>query len=233
MNQAISFDAYLNKNRPDRDTILTAARFIANRWVDFRTSDKIRGEIQASAPNEPGLIGAVNSLDSDGDFLERFALAVLSVAWRDDQRLVEAAFDEAEGGLISKETTILGTTALIVFGLWTWQSNGGQTLHYQKTVRNPDGSFTTEERSERQPFPLDVPGIIRAFKEHDDPTFRPNKDQIEQAQKALVAAGYHLATDGVEGAHTDEAAAKYQRAQNLPVTGRLDRATLKQLGVVL
>ena len=157
MNQAISFDAYLNKNRPDRDTILTAARFIANRWVDFRTSDKIREEIQASAPNEPGLIGAVNSLDSDGDFLERFALAVLSVAWRDDQRLVEAAFDEAEGGLISKETTILGTTALIVFGLWTWQSNGGQTLHYQKTVRNPDGSFTTEERSERQPFPSTCP----------------------------------------------------------------------------
>ena len=137
MNQAISFDAYLNKNRPDRDTILTAARFIANRWVDFRTSDKIHEEIQASAPNEPGLIGAVNSLDSDGDFLERFALAVLSVAWRDDQRLVEAAFDEAEGGLISKETTILGTTALIVFGLWTWQSNGGQTLHYQKTGTKP------------------------------------------------------------------------------------------------
>ena len=106
MNQAISFDAYLNKNRPDRDTILTAARFIANRWVDFRTSDKIREGIQASAPNEPGLIGAVNSLNSDGDFLERFALAVLSVAWRDDHRLVEAAFDEAEGGLISKETTV-------------------------------------------------------------------------------------------------------------------------------
>jgi hypothetical protein len=232
MNEPITFDAYLNKNRPDRDTILTAARFIAERWGDFPTTDKIRQGIEASASDEPGLISEVNSLDYDNDFLERAALTVLSLAWGDDRGLVKEAFVEAEAALLSKETTVLGATALIVFGLWTWQSNGGQTLHYHKTARNFDGSFTTEERTERQPFPLDVPGIIRAFKEQDDPTFRPNKDQIQQAQKALVAAGYRIATDGLEGVHTDEAVAKYQRAQNLAVTGRLDRATLKQLGVV-
>jgi hypothetical protein len=233
MNEAITFDEYLNESRPDRDTILTVARFIANRWVDFPTLDKIRQGIEASAPDEPGLISEVNSLDHDNDFLERAALTVLSVAWGDDRGLVKEAFIEAEGALLSTGATLLGTTALIVFGLWTWQSNGGESFHYQKTWRNSDGSFTTEERTERQAFPLDVPGIIRALKEQDDPTFRPNKDQIQQAQKALVAAGYPIATDGLEGVHTDKAVADYQRAQNLPVTGRLDRATLKQLGVVL
>jgi hypothetical protein len=233
MNEAITFDEYLNESRPDRDTILTVARFIANRWVDFPTLDKIRQGIEASAPDEPGLISEVNSLDHDNDFLERAALTVLSVAWGDDRGLVKEAFIEAEGALLSTGATLLGTTALIVFGLWTWQSNGGESFHYQKTWRNSDGSFTTEERTERQAFPLDVPGIIRALKEQDDPTFRPNKDQIQQAQKVLVAAGYPIATDGLEGVHTDKAVADYQRAQNLPVTGRLDRATLKQLGVVL
>jgi hypothetical protein len=233
MNKAINFDAYLNKKRRDQDTILIAAQSIAKRLGDFPSPDKIRQALEANVPDEPGLISEVNSLDHDNDFLERAALTMFSLAWGDNRRLIEQAFDEAEAALISRETTVLGLTALIVFGLWTWQSNAGLTFHYQRTVRNYDGSFTTEERTERQPFPLDVPAIIRALKERDDPNFRPNKDQIQQAQKALVAAGYHIATDGVEGVHTDEAVTEYQRAQHLQVTGRLDQTTLRQLGVIV
>jgi hypothetical protein len=231
MSDALTFEAYLNQKKPDRETILMAAQSIAKLLGDFPSNDKIRQAIEASLADEPGLISDVNSLDQDGDFLERTALTMLSLAWEDKGPYIKQAFEEAEAALISKGTTLLGFTAMIVFGLWTWQSNGGETLHYQKTVRNSDGSFTTEEHIQRQPFPLDVPGIIRALREQEDPNFRPNKDQIEKAQKALVAAGYRIAIDGLEGAHTDDAVAQYQKAKNLQVTGRLDQATLRQLGV--
>jgi hypothetical protein len=233
MSDELTFEAYLNQKKRDRETILMAAQSIAKLLGGFPSADKIGQELKVNLRDEPGLINDVNSLDRDGDFLERTALTMLSLAWENKRHSIEQAFEEAEAALISKEGTLLGLTALIVFGLWTWTSNGGETFHYQKTVRNSDGSFTTEEHTERQPFPLDVPGIIRALKGQDDPNFRPNKDQIEKAQKALVAAGYHIATDGREGAHTDKAVSEYQRAKNLQITGRLDQATLRQLGVAV
>ena len=60
---------------------------------------------------------------------------------------------------------------------------------------------------------------------------KPN-DTTRRAQQALNAAGYNVgAPDGRAGAQTTAAVKKYQGDRHLPVTGRLDDATLKSLGI--
>jgi hyperosmotically inducible protein len=55
---------------------------------------------------------------------------------------------------------------------------------------------------------------------------------VRQAQEALKAKGFDPgAIDGVMGEQTREAIREFQKAEKLPVTGQLDPATLKGLGL--
>jgi hypothetical protein len=234
MNEAETFETYLNLERPDLDTILTAGRFVANKWADYRTHEKILIALEAEVSDKDELRDEIAALDGNPEFLERAALAVLSLTWGHDRALVEAAFEEAEGALVTTKVTVLGTAALLVIALWIWKSNAGELSYHTKTVRNSDGSYAMEETVERQPFPFDVISIIRALRgsePSDDPAFRPSKHQVQLAQKTLVAAGYRIAVDGEEGSETDAAVSKYQQAHHLASTGRIDRPTLIKMGV--
>jgi len=56
--------------------------------------------------------------------------------------------------------------------------------------------------------------------------------QLVRAQSQLATLGYYRgAVDGSFGPLTNRAIIQYQADYGLPVTGRLDRATLKSLGV--
>jgi peptidoglycan hydrolase-like protein with peptidoglycan-binding domain len=55
---------------------------------------------------------------------------------------------------------------------------------------------------------------------------------LVRAQAQLTSLGYYRGgVDGQFGPLTSRALAQYQSDYGLPVTGRLDRATLKSLGV--
>ena len=59
------------------------------------------------------------------------------------------------------------------------------------------------------------------------------RDETRQVQERLRSAGYNPgAADGVPGSQTVAALRQYQTAQGLPVTGLLDEATRKTLGLV-
>jgi peptidoglycan hydrolase-like protein with peptidoglycan-binding domain len=60
----------------------------------------------------------------------------------------------------------------------------------------------------------------------------PSSATIREVQRRLTSRGYPAGSaDGVMGRATRSALMDFQRAQNLPVTGRPDRATLAALGV--
>ena len=59
-----------------------------------------------------------------------------------------------------------------------------------------------------------------------------NKDDIVNVQKSLTDKGYHPGNaDGVLGPRTRAGIREYQKAEKLPVTGRLDAETAGKLGV--
>lgn len=58
------------------------------------------------------------------------------------------------------------------------------------------------------------------------------RDEARQAQERLRSAGFNAGTaDGVPGQQTITALRQYQKAHGLPVTGLLDEATRKALGI--
>jgi peptidoglycan hydrolase-like protein with peptidoglycan-binding domain len=61
---------------------------------------------------------------------------------------------------------------------------------------------------------------------------QPSSANIREVQRKLAERGYRPGTaDGVMGRTTRAALMEFQRAENLPVTGRADRATLAALGL--
>ena len=57
-------------------------------------------------------------------------------------------------------------------------------------------------------------------------------EQVRSVQQALQGKGMDPgATDGVMGPRTQEAVRNFQKAQNLPQTGRVDAQTLEKLGI--
>lgn len=59
-----------------------------------------------------------------------------------------------------------------------------------------------------------------------------NKEDIEKVQKSLADKGFHPGNvDGVLGPRTRAGIREYQKAEKLPVTGRLDAETAGKLGV--
>jgi peptidoglycan hydrolase-like protein with peptidoglycan-binding domain len=66
------------------------------------------------------------------------------------------------------------------------------------------------------------------------PIFRANKDQIMQAQKILKDRGFYAGEQtGKLNDDTRAGLKKYQTAENLKVTGTLNKITLEKMGVVL
>lgn len=66
------------------------------------------------------------------------------------------------------------------------------------------------------------------------PIFRASKDQIQQAQKILKDRGFY--TGEQTGKLDDDTRAglkKYQTAENLKVTGTLNKVTLEKMSIVL
>ena len=66
------------------------------------------------------------------------------------------------------------------------------------------------------------------------PVFRANKDQIMQAQSIVKERGFY--TGGQTGkldADTRAGLKKYQAAENIKVTGTLNKLTLEKMGITL
>ena len=66
------------------------------------------------------------------------------------------------------------------------------------------------------------------------PIFRATKDQINQAQTLLKNRGFY--TGGQSGKLDDatrDGLKKYQTAENIKVTGTLNKLTLEKMGIVL
>jgi peptidoglycan hydrolase-like protein with peptidoglycan-binding domain len=59
----------------------------------------------------------------------------------------------------------------------------------------------------------------------------PRRAEVMGVQNALNAKGYALTADGIFGKHTRAALRKYQKANGLKVTGRIDKATLRSLNI--
>ncbi len=73
-----------------------------------------------------------------------------------------------------------------------------------------------------------------AAKKPRKPIFRAAKDQIQQAQKILKDRGFYSGeqTGKLDG-DTRAGLKKYQAAENLKVTGTLNKVTLEKMGVTL
>jgi peptidoglycan hydrolase-like protein with peptidoglycan-binding domain len=56
-------------------------------------------------------------------------------------------------------------------------------------------------------------------------------EKIMAVQKALNGAGFTLKEDGMMGKQTHQALKKYQKDNNLKVTGKADKETMAKLGV--
>jgi len=66
------------------------------------------------------------------------------------------------------------------------------------------------------------------------PIFRANKDQIQQAQKILKDRGFYAGEQtGKLDDDTRAGLKKYQTAENIKVTGTLNKVTLEKMGVTL
>ena len=63
-------------------------------------------------------------------------------------------------------------------------------------------------------------------------TAGPAARYVREAQRALRNLGYQPGpVDGIVGPKTKEALAKYQRSENIAVTGRLDSETMVRLDI--
>jgi peptidoglycan hydrolase-like protein with peptidoglycan-binding domain len=60
-----------------------------------------------------------------------------------------------------------------------------------------------------------------------------DRPTITAVQKALVKAGYKIKIDGRYGRQVRSALKKYQRKNRLKITGRIDRATIEKMGIIL
>ena|SRR5688500_10925741 len=66
------------------------------------------------------------------------------------------------------------------------------------------------------------------------PVFRANKDQIKQAQAIVKQRGFYTGEQtGKLDADTRAGLKKYQSAENLNVTGTLNKVTLEKMGITL
>jgi peptidoglycan hydrolase-like protein with peptidoglycan-binding domain len=66
------------------------------------------------------------------------------------------------------------------------------------------------------------------------PIFRASKDQIQQAQKILKDRGFYMGDQtGKLDDDTRAGLKKYQTAENLKVTGTLNKVTLEKMSIVL
>lgn len=66
------------------------------------------------------------------------------------------------------------------------------------------------------------------------PVFRASKDQIQQAQKILKDRGFYAGEQtGKLDVDTRSGLKKYQTAENLKVTGTLNKVTLEKMAIVL
>ena len=66
------------------------------------------------------------------------------------------------------------------------------------------------------------------------PIFRASKDQIQQAQKILKDRGFYAGEQtGKLDPDTRAGLKKYQAAENVKVTGTLNKVTLEKMGIVL
>ena len=73
-----------------------------------------------------------------------------------------------------------------------------------------------------------------AAKPKRKPIFRASKDQIQQAQKVLKDRGFYAGEQsGKLDADTRVGLKKYQTAENLKVTGTLNKVTLEKMAIVL
>jgi murein L,D-transpeptidase YcbB/YkuD len=59
----------------------------------------------------------------------------------------------------------------------------------------------------------------------------PRRAQVRGVQTALKAKGYGLTVDGILGKQTRAALRKFQKANGLKATGRIDKATLRSLNI--
>jgi peptidoglycan hydrolase-like protein with peptidoglycan-binding domain len=66
------------------------------------------------------------------------------------------------------------------------------------------------------------------------PIFRANKDQVQQAQKILKDRTFYAGEQtGKLDADTRAGLKKFQEAENIKVTGTLNKLTLEKMGVTL
>lgn len=66
------------------------------------------------------------------------------------------------------------------------------------------------------------------------PVFRASKEQIKQAQVIVKQRGFYSGEEsGKLDADTREGLKKYQTAENLKVTGTLNKVTLEKMGIAL
>ena len=73
-----------------------------------------------------------------------------------------------------------------------------------------------------------------AAKKPRKPIFRASKDQIQQAQKILKDRGFYAGEQtGKLNPDTRAGLKKYQAAENIKVTGTLNKVTLEKMGVTL
>jgi peptidoglycan hydrolase-like protein with peptidoglycan-binding domain len=82
------------------------------------------------------------------------------------------------------------------------------------------------------------PAAEKAMKHHDMKHHKKmmhmamSTEKVKAVQSALNKAGYSLKEDGVMGKKTHMALKEYQKANNLKVTGKVNKATLKKLGII-
>ena len=105
-------------------------------------------------------------------------------------------------------------------------ANGAMTTQTQAALKDFQKSENLQETGQLNPGTLAALGIPPGEK------LVLSSPAVRQVQQRLKSRGFDAGpTDGRMGASTRAAIREFQRAENLPPTGRLDRETLSALGI--
>jgi len=145
------------------DMIQQALRMYLSERTNDCTSKEMLAELHTAAISQEGLDHLLEEFKHDPDILSQAALVYFEYAWEDDTERpsIRAAFEYAKDRLPVVEITILAIAAM--YGMYLLTTKGVTKIE-RTTKKNPDGSYETIERIEKEPFAPIVSAITQMFK---------------------------------------------------------------------
>jgi murein L,D-transpeptidase YcbB/YkuD len=124
------------------------------------------------------------------------------------------------------------TTSLVLWGSLGLGVNSASSQSTPKSSGPEANSPGTSQAEQPGSGPLKSPHVSGMEKQKTQRAMDLSLEEIKQIQQALKEKGHEPGSaKGVMNAETRDALREFQKANNLPVTGTVDKATAQKLGV--